>query len=126
MSSPVYVEDIEARWRPLTEQEHTNAEALLEDAWALILKRRRTLEADLAAETVSQADVTRVMCAMVLRVLRNPEGLLEEQLDDYRYRRDAAISAGLLYVSDDELNDITPAVTDRHRNSVRLVVYGDA
>jgi hypothetical protein len=40
---------------------------------------------------------------MVLRVLSNPDGKLEEEGDDYRYRLDAARSTGALYVSDAEL-----------------------
>lgn len=124
MANPATVADLEARWRPLTTQETTNAEALLDDAWAILLMRRPNLEADIAAETVSEANVIRVVCAMVLRVLRNPDGKLEEAIDDYRYRRDSSLSGGLLYVSSDELADITPG--RGRRKSVRLVIYGDA
>jgi hypothetical protein len=125
MANPATIPDLEDRWRPLsTDQETANATALLADAWAMLLMRRPTLEADITAATVTTANVVRVVCAMVLRVLRNPDGLLEESLDDYRYRRDSAISAGALYVSSDELADLTPGRA--RRNSVRLVVYGDA
>lgn len=124
MANPATTADIEARWRPLATQETTNADALLTDAWALLLARRPTLEADIAAETVSEANVVRVVVAMVLRVLRNPDGKLEEKIDDYSYRRDSATSTGGLYLTDDELADITPG--RRRRSSVRLVVYGDA
>lgn len=124
MANPASTDDIEARWRTLTGQETTNAEALLEDAWALLLGRRPSLDVDLAAETVSEANVIRVVCAMVLRVLRNPDGKLEEAVDDYHYRRDSVASTGLLHVTADELADITPG--RRRRSSVRLVIYGDA
>jgi hypothetical protein len=40
---------------------------------------------------------------MVLRVLSNPGGKLEERQDDYQYRLDSAVSSGALYLSDDEL-----------------------
>lgn len=124
MANPTTITDLEDRWRPLTAQETTNATALLADAWAILLMRRPNLEADITAGTVTEANVVRVVSAMVLRVLRNPDGLLEESLDDYRYRRDSALSAGALYVSSDELADITPG--RGRRSSVRLVVYGDA
>lgn len=124
MPNPTTTADLEARWRPLSAQETTNANALLGDAWALLLSRRPTLEADMAAGTVSQANVVRVVSAMVLRVLRNPEGVLSETVDDYTYRRDAVVSGGLLHVTGDELADITPG--RRRRSSVRLVVGGDA
>jgi len=124
MANPATTADIEARWRPLAALETTNADALLDDAWALLLARRSTLEADITAGTVSEANVVRVVVAMVLRVLRNPDGKLEEKIDDYSYRRDSATSTGGLYLTDDELADITPG--RRRRSSVRLVVYGDA
>ena len=123
MPNPAIVDDIEDRWRPLNAQETTNATALLADAWALLLARRPTLEADMTAGTVSEENVIRVVVAMVLRVLRNPEGKLEESIDDYSYRRDSATSTGGLYVTSDELADLTPG--RRRQRSVRLVAYGD-
>jgi hypothetical protein len=124
MANAATVADIEARWRPLTAQETTNADALLDDAWALLLTRRPSLEADITAGTVTAANVVRVEVAMILRVMRNPDGKVSERIDDYSYTRDAAVATGGLYVSDDELGDLTPGRT--RRNSVRLVVYGDA
>jgi hypothetical protein len=124
VANPAAVADIEARWRPLTDQEFTNAEAFLEDAWWMLLGRRPNLEAELTAETVNEGNVIRVLCAMVLRILKNPDGKLEEAIDDYRYRRDSLVSSGALHVTSDELADITPGRA--RRRSVRLVVYGDA
>jgi hypothetical protein len=43
-----------------------------------------------------------VQCAMVLRVLNNPDGKYEESGDDYSYKRDSAVSTGALYLSDAE------------------------
>lgn len=123
MANPTTVTDLEARWRPLTADETLNADAFLEDAWWLLLGRRPNLEADITAGTVSEGNVRRVVSAMVLRILRNPEGKLEEAIDDYRYRRDALVASGLLHVTGDELADITPG-RSRHR-SARLVIYGD-
>lgn len=123
MPNPTTIADLESRWRPLTEDESVNATALLEDAWVMLLARRPSVEANIAAGTVAGANVRRVVCAIVLRVLRNPEGKLEEAIDDYRYRRDSLISSGVLHVTPDELADITPG---RNRNrSTRLVIYGD-
>jgi hypothetical protein len=54
---------------------------------------------------------------MVVRVLHNPRGFLSEAvtIDDYRreYRRDAAVSAGVLYVTDAELDALTPQSSRR-------------
>ena len=123
MPNPASMSDLEARWRPLTDQEVTNAEAFLDDAYALLLGRRPTLEADVTAGSVTAPNVVRVVCAMVLRVLKNPDGYDEEAVDDWRGRRNTLVASGLLHVTPDELQDITPG--RRSRRSIRLVVNGD-
>ena len=123
MPNPATVADIEVRWRPLTEADSTTASTLLGDAWWILVGRLPSLEGNMAAGTVATENVVRVLTAMVLRVLKNPEGKLEEQIDDYRYRRDSVVSSGTLQVTADELADLTPG---RARpKSVRLVAYGD-
>ena len=123
MPNPATVSDIEARWRPLTADESITAITLLADAWWILLGRLPSLEENMTAQTVAPENVVRVLSAMVLRVLRNPDGKLEEQIDDYRYRRDSVVSSGTLQVTADELADLTPG---RARpKSVRLVAYGD-
>lgn len=128
MPNPASVADIEARWRPLVGHEVANAEAFLGDAWAEVLRRRKNIEADIAADKVSEENVVRVVVAMVLRVLRNPEGYDQESIDDWSGRRNALVADGILRITDDELDAITPETTGRagRRHSVRLVVYGDA
>jgi hypothetical protein len=124
MANPATIADIEARWRPLSDQETTNANAFLGDAWALLLSRRPNLEDDIAAGTVTSANVIRVVCAMVLRILKNPDAWDQETIDDWSGRRNALTADGILRVTPDELADITPGRATR--KSVRLVVYGDA
>jgi hypothetical protein len=123
MANPASIADIEARWRPLTAQEIVNANAFLGDAWALLTNRRPTLEVDMSAEAVSPENVVRVVCAMVLRVLKNPDGYESESLDDWNGRRSELIASGLLHVTPDELADVAPG--RRRRRSVRLVKDGD-
>lgn len=124
MPNPATVVDVEQRFRPLTPSETTVASTLLGDAWEMLLGRRPNLEADIASGSISEATVVRVLANMVVRVLRNPDGFLQESIDDYTYRRDAVMSTGLLHLTPDELADITPG---RARNrSVRLVAHGDA
>lgn len=124
MANPATVADIVARWRPLTAQETTNATAFLGDAWEELLSRRPNLEADIAAETVTTANVVRVVVAMVLRILKNPDGWDQEAIDDWSGRRNALVADGVLRVTPDELAAITPGRATRR--SVRLVIYGDA
>lgn len=103
MAGPAIITDLTERsFRPLTESEQQVAEVLLEDAWNLILTNRPQAE-DRITDPTFRALVVQVQCAMVLRVIKNPDGFLSEQIDDYLYRRDSAVSAGALYVSDAEL-----------------------
>ena len=124
MPNPASLTDVEARWRTLSDQESINASAFLDDAWAYLIDRLPLLEANMTAGTVSSANVVRVVCAMVLRLLKNPNGYDSESIDDYTYRRNAIMAPGLLMATPDELADITPG--RKRRSSVRLVIYGDA
>jgi hypothetical protein len=123
MPNPATISDLEHRWRPLVGQEQVNAAAYLTDAWVLLLSKRPTLEADMTALTVSSGNVVRVVCAMVLRLLKNPDGKRSESIDDYRYERHELVSSGALHVTGDELADVTPG--RRRTRSLRLVAYGD-
>lgn len=108
MTNPATTADLEARWRPLSTQETTNGTTFLEDAWRMLRKRIPTLEADIAADETGDlaAEVVRVEATAVLRVMKNPEGKRQESIDDYAWTRDQAVSAGLLYFTDDELADL--------------------
>lgn len=109
-TSPASVNDLVNRsLRPLTDAEQLVGEVLLEDAFNIIVSARPSVGTRLDG---TPADpflrlVIQVQCAMVLRVLNNPEGLLEEGEDTYRYRRDAAVSTGALYLADGELSRLS-------------------
>lgn len=124
MPNPTTIADIEARYQTLTTQQNTNANAYLTDAWELLLTRRPTLEADMTANTVRTGNVKRVVAAMVIRILRNPDGKKSEGIDDYRYSRHELLASGLLHVTPDELADITPG--RKRQSSVRMVAYGES
>ena len=123
--TPASTSDIQARfYRPLTSRELDIGQDWLDDAWQMLLDRRPSLPADITAGTVSQRTVIRVLCGMVSRIFSNPQGLLEEQIDDYRYRRDSLVSSGALTVTPAEFADITPG--RKAQRSVRLVANGEA
>lgn len=107
--NPATVSDITERWRPLTVQEGTVAFALLGDAWALLKHRVGTLEARLDAvpSTLDDDLVRMVVVRMVLRVLRNPDGVKQRSqttgphTDSWTMPSD---EPGGLTVTDDDLD----------------------
>lgn len=109
MTNPATTADLVARWRPLSDQEETNGETFLADAWRMLRRRLTTLEDDIADDTTGdlEAEVVRILCAAVLRVMKNPDGKRQESIDDYSWTRDQAVSAGLLYFGDDEIGAVT-------------------
>lgn len=110
MSNPVVVEDLEARFRPLTDAaERATAEALLADAWAIALTQAPTLEQRLSSGALDPAVAVAVISAVVLRVLRNPDGIRTWSVDDYSQTRDATVAGGALYLSEDELRLLAPS-----------------
>jgi len=102
-TSPATATDLSDRsLRTLTTQEQAVGTVLLGDAWNVILSRVPSVAARLDAlppDLIFRALVVQVQCAIVLRVLNNPDGKLEEAGDDYRYRLDASVSTGALYLS---------------------------
>lgn len=103
MGNPAMSSDLVARsLRTLSDQEQTVGQTLLDDAWAIVTAEVPNASARLNTDPQYSSLVIRVLCAMVLRVLNNPDGKLSEALDDYQYRLDASVSTGALYLSDDE------------------------
>jgi len=91
--------------RDLTATELRQATAWLADATAIILDRFPWYE------TAPTATSMAVCAAMVLRVLRNPAGLRSETVDDYTYTIDSARSSGELYMTENEIDTLTPVTS---------------
>lgn len=119
MANPAVVPDVVIRWRELSTQEDINAQTFLDDAWVMLRRHLTVLGVDIEAliaaddllpadERTLRAAVVRVIVTAVLRVMKNPDGLQQESIDDYTYKRDEAVSAGLLYFGDDELDGLIP------------------
>lgn len=108
MPNPATPTDLEARWRPLDTQEEINGVTFLADAWGMLKRRINGLEAKVGTDPEYAAEVIRVMATAVLRVLKNPDGTRRESIDDHTWERDEAVSAGELYFSDSELDDLNP------------------
>ena len=113
MANPATTADLVSRWRPLSTIETTVGGTLLGDAYLMLKRRFVARDADLDALITTNADgfaadVVRVLATAVLRVMKNPDGKRQEKIDDYEWMRDNAVSAGLLYFTDAELDELLP------------------
>lgn len=114
MANPATTADLVARWRPLSDQETTNGQTFLDDAWRMlkraVLRINEDIEDLIVADTTGdlEDEVIRVLATSVLRVMKNPDGKRQESIDDYSWARDEAVSAGLLYISDADLDGLVP------------------
>jgi len=74
------VEDVIARWRPLSTSEQLVAETLIEDASDMIRVRWPDVDARLFVETLRKQTVVRIVAGMVRRALMNRDAEGVEQL----------------------------------------------
>lgn len=112
-TNPATVTDLQNRaLRTLSTVETTVAQQWLNDAFNNLTPRLPSITTRLPSDGTGPDDtpstgfqelVVQTVCAMVMRVFNNPNGLLDETVDDYTSRRDATQSTGLLYATDDEL-----------------------
>ena len=103
MAALASVEELEARWRPLTTSEASVASAWLNTASAIIRSRIANVDTRIADSTDYEDLVIGVAVEMVLRKMRNPDGKRSETIDDYSYTRDESASSGGLFMSTDEV-----------------------
>jgi hypothetical protein len=95
------VDDVVARFRPLTPEEEALAATLLDDAETRIRFRVRDLDSRVADPEYHKL-VVLVEVGAVLRVLRNPEGYRSESDGDYSYTLSVQVASGLLDILDGE------------------------
>lgn len=111
------VTDVQVRlMRDLTEAETAAAGVWIDDLEAEIEhKVTGGLAAAIAAGTVLEATVRRVVSQAVRRVLLNPEGLRirSSSIDDYQSSAtvDTALSSGQLYLTEEEWSLLLPGTS---------------
>lgn len=117
-------EDIVKRWRALTPDEVSIIATVIDDARDILelAAEEAGITAIMPGDDRRVRTYIRIVSTMVIRVLKNPDGLLTETIDDYTYRRDSAVSAGALYVSDSELDGIRPIDGRRRRGAFSIVL----
>lgn len=92
--------DIQARLgRPLTADEQTQAETLLDDVELEIRSRIPDLDDQVTAGDIHADNVIRVEASAVKRVLQNPEGYISETDGDYSYQLNHRYSSGELEIT---------------------------
>ena len=95
--------DVAVRWaRTLTHEEIALVNARLGDIERRIKRRVPDLEAKITAGTVDVDDVIQVEADAVLRLVRNPEGYIQESDGDYSYMLSSQNSQGKLTILDEE------------------------
>lgn len=89
--------------RPITDaDELAQINAWLSDVESLILARIPTLLDDVTAGSPSEAVVVMVEANAVVRKVRNPDGKVSEDIDDYRYRYGENAARGELFLTPEE------------------------
>ncbi|WNI16619.1 hypothetical protein [Actinacidiphila sp. ITFR-21] len=106
MSDFATVDDVNNRLigRDLTDTERTKVAVRISDASAIMRREVPGLDDPEPPETA-----VGVCCAMVLRVVLNPEGKRQQSIDDYSYTTDSSRSTGELYLSDGERELLQPS-----------------
>lgn len=95
--------DVAVRWaRTLTPEESALVDARLGDIERRIKRRVSDLDGKITAGTVDLEDVIQVEADAVLRLVRNPEGYIQESDGDYSYMLSAEAASGKLKILDDE------------------------
>lgn len=104
------VADVSTRLgRPITSTpEIAQVNAWLGDVEAQILARIPGFAAAVIAGAPSTAVVVMVEANAVIRKIRNPDGKVSEDIDDYRYRLNADAARGDLFLTDEEWAWLTP------------------
>lgn len=82
---------------------------LVEDAVSLIRGKLPKLDIWIASGEVPASEARRVVSEMVLRRVRNPGGVRQENAETSGYVRDATAASGRLVVLDEELAALIPS-----------------
>ena len=88
--------------RPLTDDEKTQAETLLDDVELEIRARIPDLDEKITAGDLDESVVIRVEASAVRRVIKNPDGYTSETDGDYTYQINYQLASGELEITDKE------------------------
>lgn len=95
--------DVEARLgRPLDDAEEVIANSRLNDAELILRVAIPDLDDRVAASPTYEQTVIMVEADMVIRLLKNPDGFIQESDGNYSYMRSQALATGRLQVLPEE------------------------
>lgn len=103
------VSDVRQQRPNMTDAEAGLAVFLLRAASHIVRDRYRIIDQQIADGTLSSEVVALAVTNMVLRVLRNPDGLRARTTGPFSRTYDTSKAAGLLYLDDTELVMLEPA-----------------
>lgn len=112
MSNPASTDDVEARWRPLSDAERLVAETRLDDAWRKLKNDVPDLESRMVDNDDLTADAIRVLADAVIRVLQSAarnglrKGAIGVDDGSSSWELDASVRT-TLYFTDEELADLS-------------------
>lgn len=111
--------DVEIRWRPFLTGEEDVAEVLIQDAADIIRTRWADVDARIAAESLQETTVVRVIAGMVRRAMmnRDSEGVAQttETAGPFSQTAKFANADGNLYLSAQDVKDLS---SSSHRSHV--------
>jgi hypothetical protein len=100
--------DVVAQYGELTDDEERLTAYLLKAASGIVRQRFRLVDAQMAAGLLDPDVVAVTVSGMVLRVLRNPEGLRSETTGPFSRAYDTSAAAGLLVITDADAGQLVP------------------
>lgn len=86
----------------MTPEETTLVETRLADVERMILRRITDLDAQVDSGDINEDDVIQVEAEAVLRLVRNPDGLISETDGNYTYMLSQAMASGRLEIRPEE------------------------
>lgn len=97
-------EDVDSRFEgSLSVEQLAWVDVKILDAEALLITHIPRLSNLALVNSTDMVNARRIVCDAVLRVLRNPAGIQQEEAGPWRVVRDKGSASGLLYFTNDEL-----------------------
>lgn len=100
-------EDVQNRFhRELEPEDRRLIETRLHDAEIKIRRKIQDLDFQLAEDPLLEDTVVRICAEAVLRLIRNPDGYVQETDGDYTYMRQQRLEEGKLTITAEEWADL--------------------